>query len=83
MIKTILVPAIGNETDVASLATALQVERTFAAHLDVLHVKLDLVEVAIAMAGDIGNGGALTSGMIEQLEREVGEREARAHRAFC
>jgi hypothetical protein len=82
MIKTILVPAIGNETDVASLAMALQVARSFAAHLDVLHVKLDTVEVAVGMAGDIGSGGAVTSGMIEQLEREVGEREARAHRAF-
>jgi len=82
MIKTILVPTIGSETDVASLAIALQVARTFAAHLNVLHVKLDTVEVAVAIAGDIGSGGALTAGMIEQLEREVGEREARAHRTF-
>ena len=43
-------------------------------------------EVAVGMAGDIGSGGALTTGMIEQFEREAGEREVRAHRAvseFC
>ena len=81
MIKTILVPAMGNQTDVANLAAALQVARSFAAHLDVLHVQLDTVEVAVAMAAD-GGGGALSSGLIEQLEREVREREARAHRVF-
>ncbi len=82
MIKTILVPAMGNQTDAANLAAALQVARSFAAHLDVLHVQLDTVEVAVAMAADIGGGGVLSSGLIEQLEREVREREARAHRVF-
>jgi nucleotide-binding universal stress UspA family protein len=86
MIKTILVPATGSETDVATFATALQVARSFAAHLDVLHVRLDTTEVAVAMAADIGGGGALSGQLIEQLEREVREREADARRifsAFC
>jgi nucleotide-binding universal stress UspA family protein len=82
MIKTILLPATGNETDVATFAAALQVGRSFAAHLDVLHVRLDTVEVAVAMAADIGGGGSVPPGLIEQLEQEVGEREARAHRIF-
>ena len=86
MIKTILVPATGSETDVATFATALQVARSFAAHLDVLHVRLDTTEVAVAMAADIGGGGTLSGQLIEQLEREVREREADARRifsAFC
>ena len=82
MIKTILVPATGNQTDVANLAAALQVAGSFVGHLDVLHVQLDTVEVAVAMAGDIGGGGVLSSGLMEQLEQEVREREARAQRIF-
>jgi hypothetical protein len=62
MIKTILVPATGNETDVATFAAALQVARSFAAHLDFLHVRLDTVEVAVAMAADIGGGGSVPPG---------------------
>lgn len=81
MIKTILVPAIGNDTDVAAFAVALRAARSFAAHLDVLHVRLDTIEAAVAMSAD-GGGGALSSGLIEQLEQEVCEREARAQRIF-
>jgi nucleotide-binding universal stress UspA family protein len=82
MIKTILVPATGGETDVGTFAAALQVARMFGAHLDFLHVRLDTVEVAVAMTADAGGGGALTPGMIEQLEQEVAEREAKAKRTF-
>jgi nucleotide-binding universal stress UspA family protein len=81
MIKTILVPAMGNETDVSAFAVALRAARSFAAHLDVLHVRLDTIEAAVALTAD-GAGGALSPGLIDQLEQEVGEREARAHRIF-
>jgi nucleotide-binding universal stress UspA family protein len=83
MIKTILVQATGRETDFATFDAALQVARLFAAHLDVLHVRLDTVEVAVAMTADAGGGGALTPGLIEQLEQEVGEREAKARQMFA
>ena len=83
MIKTILVQATGSETDFATFDAALQVARLFAAHLDVLHVRLDTVEVAVAMTADAGGGGALTPGLIEQLEQEVGEREAKAWQMFA
>ena len=82
MIKTILVPAIGSKTDVATFETALQVARSFSAHIDVLHVRLDTTEVAVAMASDIGGGGALAPQLIDQLEQEVRDREANAHRVF-
>jgi hypothetical protein len=83
MIKTILVPATGSETDVATCSAALQVACLYAGHLDVLHVRLDTVEVAVGMTADAGGGGALSPGVIEQLEQEVGEREAKAQRLFA
>jgi len=82
MIKTILVPATGYETDVATFSTAAQIARMFAAHLDVLHVRLDTIEAAVAMTAD-GGGGALAPGLIEQLEQEVHAGEARAHQLFA
>lgn len=81
MIKTILVPATGSEPDTATFAAALQVARLFAAHLDVLHVRLDTVEVAVAMTAD--GGVALAPGLIEQLEQQVHEREAKAQHLFA
>jgi nucleotide-binding universal stress UspA family protein len=80
MIKTILVPAMGNETDAASYAAALQIARPFAAHLDALHVRLDPMEVAVAMTSD-GSAG-LPVGLIEHLQQDVREREAKAQRLF-
>jgi nucleotide-binding universal stress UspA family protein len=81
MIKTILVAATGNQSDAASFAAALAIARPFAAHLDVLHVRLDAVGVAVAMSTDVG-GGALITGLIEQLERDAGERERAARESF-
>src|SRR5579859_7834927 len=43
MIKTILVPATGDDRDAAVFAAALAVARAFAAHLDFLHVRVDAV----------------------------------------
>lgn len=82
MIKTILVPVTGCETDAAALSAALSVARMFGAHLDVLHVRLDSIEAAVAMTADAGGGGALAPGLIEQLEQEVRECEAKARRLF-
>jgi hypothetical protein len=41
MIKSILVPATGNDTDAELFASALAVARPLAAHIDFLHVRLD------------------------------------------
>lgn len=85
MIKTILVAATGNDGDAAAFAAALAVARPFAAHLDALHVKLDAVNVAVAMATDAG-AGAVTAGLVEQLEKDAAERERTARgnfAAFC
>jgi nucleotide-binding universal stress UspA family protein len=82
MIKTILVPAIGDEADNATLAVALQVARSFEAHLDVLHVRINTAEVAVAMAADVGGGGVLGSRLIDQMDQDIREQEARAQRIF-
>jgi nucleotide-binding universal stress UspA family protein len=81
MIKTILVAATGNDSDTATFAAALAIARPFAAHLDVLHVRLDPVSVAVAMTTDAG-GGALATGLIAQLEQDAGERERKAQEIF-
>ena len=49
MIKTILVPSSGDASDAGCFDTALTIARAFASHIDVLHVKVDPVEVALAM----------------------------------
>ena len=81
MIKTILVPATGSERDTATFTAALSVARAFLAHLDVLHVRLDPVGMAVAMTTDVGTG-ALTPGLIERLEQDAAEREAKARDTF-
>jgi nucleotide-binding universal stress UspA family protein len=81
MIRAILVTATGDPTDAATFATALAVARPFGAHLDVLHVRADAVRAGVAMATG-GGTGALTAGLIEQLEADALQREARARSSF-
>jgi nucleotide-binding universal stress UspA family protein len=81
MIKTILVPASGSPGDATTFAAALAVARRFGAHIDVLHARYDPTGVAVAMASDAGSG-ALTAGLIEQLENDARGRQAKAKEAF-
>jgi nucleotide-binding universal stress UspA family protein len=81
MIKTILVAATGNGVDTATFGAALSIARLYNAHLDVLHVRLDPVNTAVAMASEAGSGG-LTAGLMEQLEQDAANREARAKESF-
>ncbi len=68
MIKTILVPATGNQTDDAVFTSALAVARAFDAHLDFLHVRVDAGAMVAAMATD-GSGAAMVSGLVERDRR--------------
>src|SRR3954471_16917134 len=81
MFRSILVAATGDPTDAATFGTALAVARPFGAHLDVLHVRADAVNVGVAMATGAGSG-AITAGLIEQLEADALQREARAREGF-
>lgn len=81
MIKTILVPATGSDSDGAVFASALAVARAFAAHLEFLHVRPDAAATAVAMASD-GGGATMVGGLINRLEEEASEREEKAKRLF-
>jgi nucleotide-binding universal stress UspA family protein len=81
MIKTILVPATGSDLVIAVFRSALTVARAFAAHLEVLHVKVDATAIAATMAADAG-GGATVVGLVDQIEEEAGRREAKASQTF-
>jgi nucleotide-binding universal stress UspA family protein len=81
MIKTILVPATDNASGAAAYAAARGVAQRFDSHIDALHVRLDPVEVAVAMSTE-GAGGALLEGIIEGLERDADEGEAKARTRF-
>lgn len=82
MIRTILVPAVGDPRDLAVFASALGIARKFSAHMDVLHVCLDAVDIAVKMTSDGSGGGVLIEGLINQLERDARERETKAKRLF-
>ncbi|HWB49505.1 MAG TPA: universal stress protein [Stellaceae bacterium] len=85
MIKTILVRAGDDAASAAAYAAAGGVARRFGAHVDALHVRLDPVEVAVAMSTE-GAGGTLLQGMIDSLERDANAGEAKAQArfgAFC
>lgn len=82
MIRSILATATGDPTDAATFATALAVARPFGAHLDVLHVRADPINAGLALATGAGSG-AITAGLIEQLEADAADREARARGGFA
>jgi nucleotide-binding universal stress UspA family protein len=85
MIKTILVPATGSDRDNAVFASALAIARTFAAHLEFLHVRPDATATAVAMASD-GGGATMLGGLVDRLEEEASRREEKARQslqAFC
>ena len=69
MIKTILVPATGNQTDDAVFTSALTAARAFNAHLDFLHVRVDAAVMVAAMATD-GSGAVTFSGLVERIDEE-------------
>jgi nucleotide-binding universal stress UspA family protein len=81
MIKTILVPSTGRHTDNAVFASALAVARPFAAHLDVLHVRIDAAAMAVTMAAEAG-GATMVGGLINQIEAGAVQREEAAKQLF-
>lgn len=82
MIKTILVPSTGDDTDAVAFAAALAVARFFKSHIIALHVRLDPVELAVAMSTE-GSGGTLLEGVIDHLTRQADEVEAKARKRFA
>ena len=81
MIKSILVPSTGSDTDNAVFASALAVARPFGAHLDFLHVRVDAATMAVTMAAE-GGGATMVGGLINRLEEEATQREEKARQLF-
>ena len=66
MIKAILVPATGSNSDASVFASALAVARKFAGHIDFLHVRVDATAMAATMASD-GGGAVMISGLVDRI----------------
>src|SRR5258708_42175 len=81
MIKTILVPATGGESDAATFAAALAIARPFAAHLDMLYVRPDPVALAVGRTTDAG-GAPPAAGPIQPLHKDTPHPERKAHQIF-
>jgi nucleotide-binding universal stress UspA family protein len=80
-IKTILVPATGDTADTTAFGTALAIARAFSAHIEVLHVRVDPLDAALAISPDPG-AAALLARWTDRIERDAAEREAAAKRWF-
>ena len=81
MIKSILVPATGSDSDNAVFASALAIARAFDAHLDFLHVRVDPAAVTATMAMD-GAGSVLVTGLVDKIEEEANRRGETARQLF-
>ncbi|MDE2200187.1 MAG: universal stress protein [Rhodospirillales bacterium] len=81
MFKHILVPATGTAADAAVFATALLAARPFAAHLEFLHVRIDVTEIVVAMSAG-GTAGGGIQGLIDRLEADGKALEQKAWENF-
>jgi nucleotide-binding universal stress UspA family protein len=86
MIKTILVPISGSDTDVRVFSAALSVARPLAAHLKFFHVRLSACEAAIRTRHvEYSMGPAINSALhaLEQDQAERSETAIEQTEAFC
>ena len=82
MYRHILVPATGTACDAAVFDAAVRVARLSGAHLEFLHVRVDVTETLLAMtAGGMGGGGAVQE-VVDRLEGEAKATETRVWEAF-
>jgi len=81
MIKTILVPATGSDTDAGVFTSALTVARTFGAHLAFLHICLDAATFAATIMPEVSSGQVFTD-VINRMEEEAKQREQKAKQLF-
>lgn len=78
----VLVPATGFDTDGPVFATALAAARLLPAHLEFLHVRVDVEAALTAMASADMGGGAGYGEILEALEQDAANRQSAAELAF-
>lgn len=82
MIKSILVPFGGGDTDTAVFASAVTLGRRFGAHLDFYHVNISGGEAAISTPHAGHAMGAALRDMLSTLQAQAEERAAKARIHF-
>jgi nucleotide-binding universal stress UspA family protein len=83
MFRYILLPATGADADEPVFATALTAARSLPAHIEFLHVRIDVQATLTAMvSADVGGGGLGYGQLLETLEHEVATRQKNAEQAF-
>jgi nucleotide-binding universal stress UspA family protein len=78
----VLVPATGFDTDGPVFATALAAARLLPAHLEFLHVRVDVQAALTAMASADMGGGAGYGEILEALEQDAANRQSAAESVF-
>jgi hypothetical protein len=81
MIKSILAPATGNDTDAEVFTSALAVARPLGAHIDFLHVRLDAARFAATISPEVSSGRVVTD-LIKKPNRASKEQKSRS-KAFA
>ncbi|MFZ0021890.1 MAG: hypothetical protein WAL10_31640, partial [Acetobacteraceae bacterium] len=82
MLKFILVPATGADSDAPVFATALAVARLLGSHLEFLHVRADAQQALMVMASADMGGGVGYGDILASLEQDAAGRQKRAELAF-
>jgi nucleotide-binding universal stress UspA family protein len=78
MIKTILVPTSGSDTDPRVFATALSIARPLGAHIEFFHVRLSACEAAVHTPHAEFCVGPAIANALDCLERSEGEQSTKA-----
>jgi nucleotide-binding universal stress UspA family protein len=82
VLKFILVPATGADSDAPVFATALAVARLLGSHLEFLHVRADAQQALMVMASADMGGGVGYGDILASLEQDAAGRQKRAELAF-
>src|SRR5579871_6918229 len=86
MIKTILVPSSGNQTDESVFATAATIGRPLRAHLDFYHIRFSPFEAAIRTPHvDFCVGGAMDEALdyLQKRQTTLAEQGQQRYQGFC
>jgi nucleotide-binding universal stress UspA family protein len=81
VIKHVLVPVTGEDGDYAVLATALLAARPFGAHLECLHVGVDISALVVSMSASGGGSGGVQD-VVDDMAASNRQSETRAWKSF-